>query len=59
MNGRPVAFVIHEDRAVRTPVELGVASFDHLEILKGLAEGDEVILSDMADHAHLTEVGIR
>ena len=59
VNGRTIAFVVRDDRAVRTPVELGVASFDHLEILKGLAVGDEVILSDMADHAHLTEVGIR
>jgi HlyD family secretion protein len=59
VNGRTVAFVVRGDRAVRTPVELGVASFDCLEILKGLAVGDEVILSDMADHAHLTEVEIR
>jgi hypothetical protein len=44
---------------VRTPVELGVASFDRCEVLKGLAAGEEVVISDMKDYAHLTEVKIR
>ena len=32
--------------AVRTPVELGRASVNRIEVLDGLAEGDEIILSD-------------
>ena len=32
--------------AVRVPVQLGVASVSDVEIVEGLAPGDEVILSD-------------
>jgi HlyD family secretion protein len=34
--------------AVRTPVELGRSSVNSIEIVRGLKEGDEVILSDMS-----------
>lgn len=34
------------DLAVRVPVQLGRASVDTIEVIEGLAEGDEVILSD-------------
>ena len=35
--GAQQVFVIRGDRAVRTPVELGLASFDHFEVLRGLS----------------------
>jgi hypothetical protein len=35
--------------AVRTRVRVGRVSVNSIEILEGLAEGDEVILSDMSD----------
>ena len=34
------------DTATRVPVQLGAASIDRVQILKGLAAGDKVILSD-------------
>ena len=34
------------DTAARVPVQLGAASIDRVQILKGLAAGDKVILSD-------------
>jgi multidrug efflux pump subunit AcrA (membrane-fusion protein) len=34
------------DTATRVPVRLGAASIDRVQILKGLAAGDKVILSD-------------
>ncbi len=40
-------------------VTLGVASPTHLEVLEGLAEGDEVIVSDMTDYQHAREIGLR
>jgi HlyD family secretion protein len=52
-------FVIRGDRAVRTPVELGLASFDQFEIVRGLVPGDEAIISDMNDYTRLQEVRIR
>ena len=52
-------FVIRGDIAVRTPVRIGLSSFDHYEILDGLLEGDEVILSDMSEYMHLKEVRVK
>ncbi|HEY3786136.1 MAG TPA: efflux RND transporter periplasmic adaptor subunit [Steroidobacteraceae bacterium] len=42
-------YVLHGDRAVRTPVQLGAASVSEIEVLHGLAAGDRVIVSDMRD----------
>ena len=36
------------DEAVRVPVRLGASSVNEIEIVEGLEEGDEVILSDMS-----------
>jgi HlyD family secretion protein len=58
-DGLQQVFVIRGDRAVRTPVELGLASFDHFEVVRGLAPGDEAIISDMSDYGRLKEVRIR
>lgn len=52
-------FVVRGESAVRTPVEFGIASFDHHEVLAGLVEGDEVIISDMSDHRRVKEVRIK
>ena len=57
-SGRDV-FVIHGDRAVRTTVGLGLAGFEDFEVVQGLAEGDEVIISDMRDYLHLSELRVR
>ena len=51
-------FVMQGDRAVRRDVRLGVTGYEHSEILDGLAEGDEIILSDMKDYLHLEQVKI-
>jgi HlyD family secretion protein len=53
------AFVVRGDRAVRVPIEIGLAGLDEVEILSGPAEGDELIISDMRDYVHLTEVRVR
>ena len=38
------------------PVTIGIANFDTYEVVDGLLEGDEVIISDMRDYLHLAEV---
>jgi HlyD family secretion protein len=58
-DGRRDVFVIHGDRAVRTTVELGLASFEDFEAVQGLTEGDEVIISDMRDYLHLPDIRVR
>jgi HlyD family secretion protein len=57
--GADEVFVVRGDRAVRRTARFGVSGYDHFEVLSGLAEGDEVILSDMSDYAHLEQVKLK
>jgi hypothetical protein len=43
----------------RQDLTLGLAGIDDVEVLSGLAEGDEIIISDMRDYAHLSEVALK
>jgi HlyD family secretion protein len=58
-SGRQAVFVLRGDRAVRTPIEIGLTSFDQVEVVGGLQAGDDAIISDMSDYARLKEVRIR
>lgn len=49
-------YVVRGDRAVLTPVELGAASIAKIEALRGLVEGDRVIVSDMRDFNAAPEI---
>jgi hypothetical protein len=40
-------------------VRIGLASFDQYEVVDGLAEGDEVIISDTRDFIHMKEVKVK
>lgn len=51
-------YVVRGDRAVRTPVQLGAASIAKIEVLKGLAEKDRVIVSDTGDFQNAPEIMI-
>ena len=44
------AFVVRGDRAVRVPVTFGLAGDRSIEIVSGLAENDEVVISDMNEY---------
>ena len=57
--GAQQVFVVRGDRADRVRVLFGIASFDFVEVVEGLAAGDEVIVSDMADFQHLTSIRLR
>ena len=52
-------FVVRDDRAVRTPIAIGLSNFEEYEITEGLSEGDEVIISDMSDYLKAKEVQLR
>ena len=58
--GAQSVFVVRGGRARRMRVTLGVASpTASSKVLEGLAEGDEVIVSDMTDYQHAREIGLR
>jgi HlyD family secretion protein len=51
-------YVVEDDRAVRKPVRLGISERREIEIVDGLAVGDEVIISDTSAFERLAEVRI-
>lgn len=56
---RPAVYVVRGSSAVRIPVELGLRGFGEDEIVSGLNEGDEVVVSDLSEYHELAEVRIR
>ena len=49
-------YIVRGDRAMRAPVDLGAASVSEIEVLRGLAPGDNVVISDMRDFGDAPEV---
>jgi HlyD family secretion protein len=45
--------------AIRTPVELGRSSVTTIEIVRGLKEGDTVILSDMSRWDNVDRISLQ
>lgn len=58
-DGGHALFRVRGNAAERRSVKLGITNFERTEILEGLDEGDEVILSDMSDYANRKEIHIR
>ncbi|BCS31083.1 hypothetical protein TBR22_A02830 [Luteitalea sp. TBR-22] len=57
--GAQQVFVMRNGRAYRTPIRLGVSNFDWFEVVDGLAEGDEIIASDMREYEYAPEIRIK
>jgi HlyD family secretion protein len=57
--GAQEVFVIRDGTAFKTPVRLGFSSFDHYEVVEGLSEGEEIVISDMRDFIHMKEVKVK
>ena len=57
--GAQNVFVLHGAFAERRRLRLGAASPTHFEVLEGLREGDEVIVSDMTDYLHAARLRVR
>lgn len=55
----PEVFVVRGNVARRVPVKFGLANAERLEIVSGLSEGDEVILTGLDDLNHLKEIAVR
>ena len=60
INGRGIqqVFVIRDDTAYSTEVTVGASNADSYEIVEGLKEGEEIIISDVSDFVHLNEFKI-
>ncbi|TGE08731.1 efflux RND transporter periplasmic adaptor subunit [Hymenobacter fodinae] len=51
-------FVVQGGKAVRRTVQFGDSNFDYVQVISGLAPGEEVIVSDMKDHVDTPELTI-
>ena len=51
-------YLVHGSRAQRVPVELGAASVAEIEVIRGLAPGDQVVISDMRDAGQAAAVAV-
>jgi HlyD family secretion protein len=52
-------FCVENNIAINKTVKIGLANFEFVEILSGLKEGDEVIISDVSKVKHLNSVKIK
>ncbi len=52
-------FVIRGDEAVRVPVRFGLAGTDAIEILEGVSEGDELVISDVSEYEDVKSVRLK
>jgi HlyD family secretion protein len=52
-------FVVRGDRAVRVPVRFGLIGEENVEILGGLAQGDEVVVSNVSDYSGVRELRLK
>ncbi len=58
VSGTKAVYVVRDDTAVLTPVELGAASVGEIEVLNGLEPGDEVVISGTGDMKDVPEFHI-
>ena len=56
---RQELFILEGDRARRRRVPIGLSNFDYVELAEGVRPGETVVISDMSDYEHLTEVVVR
>ena len=52
-------FVVRDGKVVRVPVRWGAIGEENIEVAGGLAEGDEIVISDMNDYEGLKEMRLR
>ena len=56
--GDQMVFVIKDEKAIRTDVKTGIKGNNYIEILSGLKEGDDIIISDISSFRHNKEIEI-
>lgn len=52
-------FLLQDGKAVQKEVQMGLSSFEYVEVLSELRLGDEIIISDMKQYEHLSEITIK
>jgi HlyD family secretion protein len=58
VSGTKAVYVVHDDTAVLTPVQLGAAAVGEIEVLNGLKPGDQVVISGTGELKEVPEFHI-
>lgn len=58
-SGSQEIFVVRGRVAQKIPIVAGISNFEQVEIVQGLGQGDEVIISDMQRYLHLDKLVIQ
>lgn len=56
--GKQNLFIISADKAERREAEIGLIGSEYVEIIEGINEGEEIIISDISSFRHMKEVEI-
>ncbi|MBR5150348.1 MAG: efflux RND transporter periplasmic adaptor subunit [Bacteroidaceae bacterium] len=48
-----------QNELIRRKVKLGDSNFDHVEVVEGLQEGDQVVISDVSTFAHKEKIKLK
>ena len=52
-------FVVNGEQLLKRKVILGESNYDYVEVIDGLKEGDEVVISDMSDYGEKTKLKLK
>ena len=60
ISGRGIqhVFVIRDNTAYRTEIQVGLSNANNYQVIEGLNEGDEVIISNVSDYLHLNQIAV-
>jgi HlyD family secretion protein len=56
---RQAVFVVDDDHARRTDVTIGLVGHEFYEVVDGLEEGDEIIVSDVRNYIHAERIRLK
>lgn len=52
-------FVVNDNQLIRRRVVLGESNYDYVELVEGLQEGDEVVVSDMSSYSNKNKLKLK
>lgn len=56
--GLQEVFIVNQDSATKRKITAGMSNAQYIEVIDGLKQGDEVIISDISEYQHLANIQI-
>jgi HlyD family secretion protein len=48
-----------QNELIRRKVKLGDSNFDHVEVVEGLQEGEQIVISDVSEFTHKEKIKLK